>query len=165
MTHAFKRLAALPMLCGALLIISAGQLAAQTPATPAPAPGTSTITVRITGIRNATGKIRASLFRDAKGFPQEIASAVALQEADIDPKTLTAQIVFEKVPQGVYAISLFHDENLNGNIDFDSIGIPLEGYGFSNNPEKSESAPAPNEAKFTVNQAESAIEIKLIYWQ
>ena len=34
---------------------------------------------------------------------------------------------------GKYAVRYFHDENLNGNMDTDSAGVPTEGYGFSNN--------------------------------
>jgi uncharacterized protein (DUF2141 family) len=40
----------------------------------------------------------------------------------------------------------------------------LEGYGASNNPEKRMGPPDPSEAKFTLNQQKTTIEIKLIYW-
>jgi len=34
---------------------------------------------------------------------------------------------------GKYAVRYFHDENINGNLDTNLVGIPTEGYGFSNN--------------------------------
>ena len=86
----------------------------------------SNLTVRVTGIRNTKGKILSSLFRD--GQPVEN------RQAEIDAKTLTAIIVFEKIPQGVYTVQLVHDENLNGKMDTNFLGIPQEGYGMSNNP-------------------------------
>jgi uncharacterized protein (DUF2141 family) len=49
-------------------------------------------------------------------------------------------------------------------MEFDSQGIPLSGYGLSNNPDTSQGPPTPEQAKFTVNQPECAIEIKMIYW-
>jgi uncharacterized protein (DUF2141 family) len=159
-----NRLAALPLLCGALLLFSAGRLEAQTPAAPAAVPGTSTLTVHVTGLRNATGKIYAFLFRDGNGFPQEFTSAVAVKQVEIDAQTMSAKIVFDKIPQGTYAISVLHDENMNGQMDFDSQGIPQEGYGISNNPPRREAAPTTEESLFKVNQAEAAMEIKLIYW-
>src|ERR1017187_1740719 len=114
------RFAAYALLCGALLTCSAGWLAAQAPAasTPAPAPAampiaapvaapapapteaTSTLTIRITGIRYAKGKIGVALFRDGKGFPADISSVVAATQVEIDPQTLTAKAVFAKLPQG-----------------------------------------------------------------
>jgi uncharacterized protein (DUF2141 family) len=165
----FKRKFACFLLCCTLSIISVDRLAAQAQATPAPAPApaqsTSTLAIRITGFRNAHGTIHIALFRDAKGFPSDPASAVAAQRLEINPQTMSATAVFKDLPQGVYAVSVFHDENLTGKMEFDAQGIPRNGYGFSNNPDSSYGPPTPDQAKFTVNQAETTIEIKLIYWQ
>jgi uncharacterized protein (DUF2141 family) len=53
---------------------------------------------------------------------------------------------------------------MNGKMDSNEMGIPIEGYGASNNPERRMGPPDPSEAKFTLNQPTSTIEIKLIYW-
>ena len=175
------RIAVNSLLCCCVLTASAGWLAAQSPATPAPAPApaqtpaaapapapaeaTATLTVRITGIRNAKGKIGIVLFRDGKGFPSDPTSAVAAMQSDIDPQTLTAKIVFAKLPQGVYAAAVLHDEDLTGKMEFDSQGIPLSGYGISNNHDTTQGPPTPEQAEFTVKQPEAAIEIKMVYWQ
>ncbi len=39
---------------------------------------------------------------------------------------------FKGLPEGKYAVRLFHDENVNDELDTNFIGIPKEGYGFSN---------------------------------
>src|ERR1035441_3817868 len=104
----------------------AGLLSAQTQATPTQS--TSTLTVRVTGIRNTKGNIHLTLYRDSKFIEN--------RETEIDVKTLSAKFVFEKIPQGVYAVNLFHDENMNGKMDTNFVGMPVEGYGFSNNPRK-----------------------------
>jgi uncharacterized protein (DUF2141 family) len=145
------------LLCCTLLAASACRLAAQTRPKPAPAQITSTLTVKVTGMRNANGKIHLALMRDS--------NTVEKREAEIDAGTLSAQTVFEILPQGVYSVFVFHDENMNGKMDFNEMGIPVEGYGASNNPEKRMGPPDPDEAKFTVNQPKVAIEIKLIYWE
>ncbi len=143
----------LPLLSCALLIPSAG-LNAQAPA--ASAQSTSTLTVRITGIRNANGKIRLALYRDS--------NFVEGREVEIDAKTLSAKTVFANLPQGVYAVNLFHDENMNGKMDTNLFGMPVEGYGFSNNPAKRMGKPGFDETNFQLNQPEAAIEITMIYW-
>ncbi|MGA9069829.1 MAG: DUF2141 domain-containing protein [Terracidiphilus sp.] len=116
----------------------------------------STLTVHVTGIRNANGNIRLSLYRDSN-FVQTL-------EVEIDPKTMTAVAVFNKLPQGTYTVQLFHDENRNGKMDTNLFGMPVEGYGFSNNPKKRMGKPGFDETNFQVNQPECSIEIKMIYW-
>src|ERR1700687_179080 len=73
----------------------------------AQATDTATLTVHITGARNAKGKIRAALFRGAEGFPNDASKAIHTQAADIDPQTSSAQVVFTDLPAGVYAVSVF----------------------------------------------------------
>jgi uncharacterized protein (DUF2141 family) len=148
-----KRIAALPLLSCALLISYAG-LNAQTPATPTQ--NTSTLTVRVTGIRNANGKIHLGLYRDSQ--------FVVGRQLDIDARTLTATTVFTNLPRGVYAVNLFHDENMNNKMDTNLFGMPVEGYGFSNNPAKRMGKPGFDETNFQLNQPQAAIEIKMIYW-
>jgi uncharacterized protein (DUF2141 family) len=163
---------------GCMLLAAAGQLQAQTQAAPAPSPAApppappapappqavSNLTIKITGIRNAKGRINIALFRDGKGFPSDIPSAVAAQRVEIDPQTLSATAVFKNLPQGNYAAAVLHDENLTGKMDFDAQGIPQEGYGISNNPDTTQGPPTPEDAKFAVDKPESAIEIKMTYW-
>jgi uncharacterized protein (DUF2141 family) len=159
-----------------LLAVSAISLAAQAPATPPPAQATpaappaastatSTVTIKIKGIRNAKGKIGVVLYGSSEGFPLDPSSATARKLVDIDPKTMTATVVFEKLPQGAYAATVLHDENLVGKMEFDSQGIPLEGYGVSNNPDSSSGPPSFDDAKFKVDQPEVAIDISMVYWQ
>jgi uncharacterized protein (DUF2141 family) len=164
--HTTKHFVVMSWVC-CMLIASAGLLAAQTPATPAaPAPpAKSTLSVQITGFRSAKGKVNISLFRDGKGFPSDRASSTASQRLEIDPQTRTATAVFTNLPQGAYAAAVFHDENLTGKMEYDSQGIPQEGYGISNNPDTTQGPPTPEQAKFAVNQSQTTIEIKLVYWQ
>jgi uncharacterized protein (DUF2141 family) len=52
--------------------------------------GRGTLTVHVTGARNAKGKIRAALFQSAEGFPNDASRAIHTQAADIDPQTSSA---------------------------------------------------------------------------
>jgi uncharacterized protein (DUF2141 family) len=123
---------------------------------------TGTLTVRVVNARNASGEIRVALFKDGQGFPGDASKAFRTQGAQIDPQTMSAQVVFTGIPQGVYAVSVFHDENGNGKLDKNLVGIPKEGYGASNNPPKKMRPPTFDEAKFSLGTQQS-LEIRLIH--
>jgi uncharacterized protein (DUF2141 family) len=124
---------------------------------------TATLTVRVTGARNTKGKIGVTLFQDAQGFPDDTSKAVRQQSVEIDPNSMTAQVTFKDLPQGTFAVSVLHDENGNGKLDKNFVGMPKEGYGASNNPSKKRRAPTFDEAKFSLNAPEQTIQITLIY--
>jgi len=123
----------------------------------------SKLTVRVTGARNAKGAIRVGLFQSAEGFPENPWKVYRFEQVAIDPQTLSAQAVFDDLPQGAYAVAVFHDENMDGMLDRNFVGLPKEGYGASNNPKKSMVLPAFEEAKFSLDDEEHIIEIKLVY--
>ena len=124
---------------------------------------TGTLTVRVTGARNTTGKIWITVFQDGLGFPDDASRAIRQQSVDIDPNAMTAKVTFKDLPQGTFAVSVLHDENCNGKMDKNFVGVPKEGYGASNNPKKKKRAPTFEEAKFSLNSSGQAIEITLIY--
>ena len=43
-----------------------------------------------------------------------------------------SKVEFKDLNAGTYAVQYYHDENENEKMDRGSFGIPLEGYGFSN---------------------------------
>src|ERR1700677_2742393 len=84
---------------------------------PAQTSANTMLTIRVIGARNDKGKIRVALFRSAEGFPGDASKAFRLENAPIDPHTLSSQIVLTGLPSGQYAVSLFHDENMNEKLD------------------------------------------------
>lgn len=60
---------------------------------------------------------------------------------------------FEEVPAGEYALVVYHDENENGRLDKNFIGIPKEPMGFSNRY-KPKGPPTFDRARFAVNADE-----------
>ncbi len=46
----------------------------------------------------------------------------------------TLDLHFADLAPGRYGLMVMHDENDNGKLDSNLLGIPQEGYGFSNNP-------------------------------
>ncbi len=142
--------AILPALCCSLFILAGQSSIAQTPKT-------GKLTIRITGIRNNEGNIRVALRSDEN-------TIVDSKVVEIDPKTLTAQAVFDNLAEGTYGIAVIHDENKNGKLDFNDSGVPTEGYGHSNNPERRPGPPGFDEIKFAFAAPGSNLQIALIYW-
>ena len=52
----------------------------------------------------------------------------------IPADTKGVQHVVSDLAPGQYAVIVMHDENDNGKFDMNFMGIPAEGYGYSNNP-------------------------------
>jgi uncharacterized protein (DUF2141 family) len=64
---------------------------------------------------------------------------------------------------GTYGLALYHDANGNGKIDRNGLGIPKEGFGFSNNPRILFSAPKLKSVRLTVGSAGAETRIRLRY--
>ena len=94
-------------------------------------PADSRIQVEITGLRNDQGKVLCSLYSSPEGFPKEAEKAIARTSSEISNRRAVCQ--FAGLGPGTYAVSVFHDENSNGKLDTNFMGIPREGVGSSNN--------------------------------
>ncbi|MFK7936962.1 MAG: DUF2141 domain-containing protein [Saprospiraceae bacterium] len=70
---------------------------------------------------------------------------------------------FNDIPPGEYSIAILHDLNDNNAMDFSWIGIPKEGYGFSNNPKKVFRRPTYDETKVSLTE-NADLTIKLVNW-
>jgi uncharacterized protein (DUF2141 family) len=88
------------------------------------------IHVEIAGLRNDKGQAVCSLFSSAGDFPKKMEKAVAHSTSVITNRHAACE--FSGVAPGTYAISVFHDENSNGKLDTNIMGIPREGVGASN---------------------------------
>ncbi len=69
------------------------------------------------------------------------------------------EYVFEGVPFGTYAVSVYHDENKNGKLDTGLFGKPLELYGFSNKARGIFSRPEYEKAAFVLDRAEVTVRV------
>lgn len=72
-------------------------------------------------------------------------------------------ILFDSIALGKYTITYFHDENKNNELDTNIMGIPKEGYGFSNNASGKYGPPPIEERIFTVSENKSLV-LEPFYW-
>ena len=126
----------------------------------------------IAGVHSDKGEILIGLYDNADGFKYAIARAGTggllpdkgrLIGTAIRALGGTQSTVFTQLPPGRYAIIVIHDENDNGRIDENFIGVPTEGYGFGNNAQGVLSAPAFDAAAITIGKANVSTTITLHY--
>ena len=120
----------------------------------------SSILVEIDGLRSNRGQILACMTADPKTVPdcQKDPTARHLTVPAVNGET----VQFKDVPQGRYAIALFHDENGNGRMD-KMMMLPREGFGFSRDAPLQFGPPRFGAASFQVGAAQLRTAIKVRY--
>jgi uncharacterized protein (DUF2141 family) len=84
--------------------------------------------VTVRNIKEAKGTIRVGLFTNENDFLKKAAEGKVVKA-----KQGELTVVFENLKPGDYAVSVIHDENENGELDSNMVGIPKEGFAFGNN--------------------------------
>ena len=74
-----------------------------------------------------------------------------------------ARCDFEDILPGTYSLTVIHDENMNGKLDTNLLGIPTEGYGFSNDVKALLGAPSFSAASFQYDGGIIDLTISLHY--
>lgn len=119
------------------------------------------VTVTVEGLRLSKGKVFVALQNSEKLFKSNDTYYKGLV-IDIDKKE--SSCTFQDIPKGTYAVALFHDENGDGKPNFNFMGLPKEGFGFSNNAMGVMSKPSFKAASFEVTPDKTAKQkIKMRY--
>jgi len=117
----------------------------------------SEITVKVHNIKNNNGQISIGIFDKTKGFPK---TKNALVGVTVNIRENFSIYTFKNLQNKEYAVAVFHDENNNGKLDRNFLGIPTEAYGFSNNTKALFGPPIFDKAKFFL-KTDMTINIKL----
>ena len=115
--------------------------------------------VTVTGIRSTAGHVLVAVC-DKATFLQPTCRYKGRAPAAIG----SVVVRIAGVPPGVYAAQAYADENDNGKIDRNFVGIPTEGIGFSNDAKMSFGPPSFADAAFTLGPAGGRIEFGLRYY-
>jgi len=118
------------------------------------------LTIRIQGVRASKGDIYLGVFASPANWPD---GDRAEHPGKWPAQKGTMTVVLRGLPPGRYAAVGYHDENGNGELDTNLIGIPKEGYMFSNDLHPKFSAPRFEEAAFTLPPEGTTITITVQY--
>ena len=138
-----------------IILVSANLVIAQNQQS---TPKAGNLTVQIIGIQNSSGDVKIGLFNSEESF-----NGKEKKFKGITVKAENNKIIWSlgSIPFGYYAVKAFHDEDQDDEVDT-KLGIPSEGFGFSNNPSILLGAPSYDKAKFLFDTDSMTVEIKLI---
>lgn len=121
------------------------------------------IAIEVTGFRNNKGSARILIFseKERKYFPSDHKRAYGAYIISIEDER--AEIVLENLPYGIYAVSAHHDENNDGKVNNNLLGIPREGLGASNDARGKFGPPTFEKAVFELNEDLLPLKISMVY--
>lgn len=122
------------------------------------AQNTCTLKVNVSGMGSTKGTLYAVLY-DQDGYMKN-----KLQTKNVRiKKAATYTFSFEGLQRGKYAVTILLDENNNGQVDSNSMGMPTEMIGFSNNAPCSYGPPSFQETAVTLD-GDRTIQVEMYYF-
>ena len=119
-----------------------------------------TIEVQCQGLARKAGEIVYALYDSAESFPSED-KVFAATYARVDDSSVKCR--FNGIPRGRYAVAAFHDEDGDRKLKT-VLGMPREGYGFSNDARPSRLGPPKfSQAAFNFDGASKQTVINIRY--
>ncbi len=119
------------------------------------------LNVRFENLKSNNGKVMVALFKGKENF----AKKESIQNAALAIENNCASWNVNSIAEGKYIIVAFHDENDNEKLELGIMGIPVEGYAFSNNTVAEMGPPNPDEMLFDVKANEiTTQELKMVYF-
>jgi uncharacterized protein (DUF2141 family) len=112
------------------------------------------LSIQIDKLQSTNGNLMIALYDNAANFPLK-----PVQARKLPVQQGEQQLQFKDLPTGDYAVAVYHDANSNGQIDKNEIGIPTEGYGFSNNAAGKKGPPSFDDAKISFNDTATQTKI------
>ncbi len=119
------------------------------------------LTIEIDNIQKAEGTIWVGIYNSETNFL--IKEKAILEEIKIN-QAGTQTIDIPGLKYGQYAVAIFHDENNNGEMDRNLLGIPSEPFAFSKTPKSKWRLPRFDEVKFSFSHPRQKLSAHLKKW-
>ncbi|MEP0984979.1 DUF2141 domain-containing protein [Ekhidna sp.] len=112
--------------------------------------------IRVENIKKLQGSMKIAIYDHEDHFlKREILSkGKPIEDHNVE-------FIFNGLGKGIYAISVYHDENDNGELDANFMGIPSEPYAFSNNAKGMFGPPSFEDCQFEIVDGFQEIVISL----
>lgn len=117
------------------------------------------VSLTVTGMRSKKGDLCVSVFKDNQSFKDNKPST-RLKFAKSAAQGGNMRINLT-LPPGTYGIAMLDDENGNGKMDNNMVGMPKEGFGFSNFYLSGLSRPSFDDFRFEVKSSPVTLNGKL----
>ena len=114
------------------------------------------LVVKVENIKKVKGSLKIAIYNHEDLF---LSKEVMSDGRPIDANSM--EFSFKGLGQGVYAVSIYQDENDNGELDANFMGIPSEPYAFSNNAKGMFGPPSFEDCQFELKSGVQEIVISL----
>ena len=123
--------------------------------------GATTLSVQVSGMESSRGQVAITVYgSNPKKF---LAPGAKLARERVKAVSPVTEACFDLPGPGVYAVAVYHDANANSDFDRTALGMPAEGFGFSNDAPTRFGLPSFDSAKFTAKAGANPMRIKLRY--
>jgi uncharacterized protein (DUF2141 family) len=122
---------------------------------------TSNLEIKFNSLRNSNGRVCLTVFSGPKGFPAGGKGSSLKASKCIAAKNGVA--TFTNLPLGNYAIAAIHDSNSDGKLNTNPLGLPSEGFGFSNNPPLRYGPASFSDSQVFVSGIKTVVQIQMRY--
>ena len=124
-------------------------------------PSDTWLNVSVEGLRNGNGLVTIAVYPDDSR--QFLAKGGTIKNNRFQASAPTTRACVFVPKPGVYAIAVYHDEDASRKLNRTGLGLPSEGYGFSNNPATLAGLPAFRSVRLNVPKAGLTTHIKMKY--
>lgn len=117
--------------------------------------------VVVEDVRNDSGLIALTLYADDRSRFLVKRGSMYVTRVKAEAGVTRACIFLPK--PGTYALAIYHDEDGNQNFNRSGLGLPVEGFGFTNNPTTLAGLPKFNSVRLHVPRSGLVTRIRLKY--
>lgn len=117
--------------------------------------------VQVGQLKSNQGEVAVTLYPpDSRRF---MAPRGKLMRARIRATAPVTQVCFYLPRPDAYAVAVYHDTNANHDFDRTAVGLPSEGYGFSNDAPTKFGVPTFEAARFRASPGDTTLRIRMRY--
>lgn len=124
--------------------------------------GKGWLNVEVTGVRNSNGLMAITIY-DGNRSDKFLRSKGSLDVVRVPAQEGKTRACIKLPGNGVYALAVYHDENGSRKLNRSGLGLPTEGFGFSNNPRTIASLPTFSSVRLKVAKPGLTTRINLTY--
>ncbi|MCL7754714.1 DUF2141 domain-containing protein [Polaribacter sp. Z022] len=106
-----------------------------------------TVTLKFQGMNSDKGNLYVAVYNKEDSFLKK-----PIKGTIVKVENKKATVTLKDIPEGIYAVSAFHDTNDNKKMDTNFLGIPKEPTGMSNDATGFMGPPKFKDAKFKVTK-------------
>ena len=144
-------------------MLTAAFLAVAAPAQPdcTGTPSATQLFVRVENVKSSRGLIAVTLYTDERR--KFLAKRGSLYVGRVPARQGQTDVCIHVPRPGIYALAVYHDADSDRGFDRTGLGLPAEGFGFSNNPPTFLGLPNFGSVRISVPRSGTRTMVKLKY--